>query len=75
MKLKASVAVACFLPGRAKDLSAHLATRQCLKPFSTRHFRSTRQERCHWKEFFDLSQKLRQIALKRQSVYIASHMM
>jgi len=24
MKIKSSVAVACFLPGRAKDLSAHL---------------------------------------------------
>jgi hypothetical protein len=24
MKSKSSVAVACFLPGRAKDLSAHL---------------------------------------------------
>jgi hypothetical protein len=41
-KSKSSVAVACFLPGRAKDLSAHLLC-QARKEFKTININSNTQ--------------------------------
>ena len=34
MKINSSVAVVCFLPGRAKDLSAHLYYTVLIHPFA-----------------------------------------